>query len=378
MNVGTIRERKAEEHRVGLTPLGVQALRQAGHTVLVERGAGEGSGFSDDQYAQAGARLVDTPQEVAQACDLLVKVKEPIPAEYALLRRDLILFAYLHLAASPELTKQILAAGTTAVAYETIQKPDGSLPLLAPMSQVAGRMAAEMGVHLLKRPGPARGKLVGGIAGVAPARVVILGSGNVATAACRVLVGLEARVTVVSSDLARLAYLQEHFAGRIATRVATPPALTDELRGADLLITAVLVPGALAPKVVTREMVRSMGPGAVVVDVSIDQGAAVETSRPTTHAEPTFVEEGVIHYCVANMPGAVPQTATEVLTLATLPYVQRLANEGLDALRRDASLAAGVNAVNGRLTRPEIGEALGLPYTPLQEVLALAQAGAGR
>jgi len=373
MNVGTIRERKVEEYRVGLTPLGVKALREAGHAVLVEQGAGEGSGFGDDQYREAGATLLGTPQEVAQACDLLVKVKEPTPAEYALLRRDLILFAYLHLAALPELTKRILVSGTTAIAYEMVRQADGSFPLLAPMSQVAGRMAAEIGVHLLKRPGPGRGKLVGGIAGVTPARVVIVGSGNVATAACRVLTGLEAHVTVMSDDLARLACLQEHFGNCITTRVATPPALAEELRGTDLLIAAVLVPGAATPKVVTREMVRSMGPGAVVVDVSIDQGGAVETSRLTTHAEPTFVEEGVIHYCVPNMPGVVPQTATEALTSATLPYILRLASGGLDALRQDASLAEGVSAMKGKLTRPEVAEAWGLPYTPLKVVLEMAQ-----
>lgn len=369
MNVGTIRETKVEEYRVGLTPLGVRALREAGHTVLVERGAGQGSGFSDDRYGDAGATLLDTPQEVATACDLLVKVKEPTPAEYGLLRSGLILFTYLHLAALPELTQRVLASGATAIAYETVQEVDGSLPLLAPMSQVAGRMAAEIGVHLLKRPGPGRGKLVGGVAGVTPGRAAILGSGNVATAACRVLIGLEARTTVMSRDLRRLAYLEEHFGGRIATRVATSASLAEELAGADLLIAAILIPGAATPKVVTRQMVRSMGPGAVIVDVCIDQGGAVETSQPTTHAQPTFVEEGVIHYCVPNMPGAVPQTSTEALTSATLPYVLRLANQGLDAIRRDAALARGVSALEGKLTCQPVAQALGLPYTPLEEVL---------
>ncbi|MGQ9573323.1 MAG: alanine dehydrogenase [Dehalococcoidia bacterium] len=369
MNVGTIRETKVEECRVGLTPLGVSALREAGHTVLVERGAGQGSGFSDDQYAQAGATLLDTAQEVAARCDLLVKVKELTPAEYTLLRPGLILFTYLHLAALPELAERVLASGATAIAYETVQLPDGSLPLLAPMSQVAGRMAAEIGVHLLKRPGPGRGKLIGGVAGVAPGRAAILGSGSVATAACRVLIGLEARTTVMSRDLRRLAYLEEHFGGRIATRVATSSTLAEELAGADLLIAAILVPGAATPKVVTRKMVRSMGPGAVIVDVCIDQGGAVETSRPTTHAKPTFVEEGVIHYCVPNMPGAVPQTSTEALTSATLPYVLTLADHGLDAIRQDTALAMGVNAFQGKLTCRGVAEALGLPYTPLEEVL---------
>jgi alanine dehydrogenase len=369
VNVGTIRETKVEEHRVGLTPLGVRALRQDGHTVLLERGAGQGSDFSDDQYSDAGATLLDTPQEVAGRCDLLVKVKEPIPTEYGLFRPDLILFTYLHLAALPDLTERILASGMTAIAYETVQEADGSLPLLAPMSQVAGRMAAEIGVHLLKRPGPGRGKLIGGVAGVAPGRAVILGSGSVATAACRVLIGLEARTTVMSRDLRRLAYLEEHFGGRIATRVATSASLTQELAGADLLITAILVPCARTPKVVTREMVRSMGPGAVIIDVCIDQGGAVETSRPTTHAQPTFVEEGVVHYCVPNMPGAVPQTSTEALASATLPYVLALANQGLDAVRQDAALAKGVNALGGKLTCQQVAEALSLPYTPLEEVL---------
>lgn len=369
MNVGTIRETKVGEYRVGLTPLGVRALRDAGHTVLVERGAGQGSGFGDDQYGDAGAIFLDTPQEVAGRCDLLVKVKEPIPAEYSLLQSGLILFTYLHLAALPELTERILASGLTAIAYETVQQADGSLPLLAPMSQVAGRMAAEMGVHLLKRPGPGRGKLVGGVAGVAPGRVVILGSGSVGTAACRALVGLDAHVTVISLDLDRLAYLQEHFGGRIATRVSTSASLAQELAGADLLIAAILVPGALTPKVVTRQMVRSMGPGAVIVDVCIDQGGALETSRPTTHTQPTFVEEGVVHYCVPNMAGAVPQTSTEALTSATLPYVLDLANQGLDAARQDAALAKGINALKGKLTCPRVAEALGLPCTPLEELL---------
>jgi len=369
MNVGTIKETKVEEYRVGLTPAGVGALVQRGHTAIVERGAGQGSGFSDDEYRRAGATLVDTPQEVARQCDLLVKVKELLPPEFGLLRPELILFTYLHLAALPDLTKALLSSGATAIAYETMQKPDGSLPLLIPMSQVAGRMAAEIGAHLLKRPGPGRGKLLGGVSGVLPARAVVLGSGSVATAACRVLVGLEARITVMSNDLQRLACLEEHFGGRIATRVISPLSLAEELAGADLLITGVLVPGAATPKVVTREMVRSMGPGAVVIDVDIDQGGAVETAHPTSHAEPTYIEEGVIHYCVANMPGAVPRTSTEALTSATLPYVLKLADEGLGAIRKDPSLAAGVNVIRGKVTCQGVAQALGLPCTPLEEVL---------
>lgn len=369
MKVGTIKETKTEEYRVGLTPGGVGTLVEAGHTVLVERGAGEGSGFSDERYAAAGATLVDTAAEVATVCDLLVKVKEPQPSEYLFFREDLLLFAYLHLAPNPELTERFLASGMTAIAYETVQEPDGSMPLLAPMSQIAGRMAAEMGAHLLKRPGPGRGKALGGIAGVAPCHAVILGSGNVATAACRVLMGLEARIMVMSRDLRRLAYLEEHFGGRIATRVSTPINLEEELEGADLLITAILVPGGKAPKVITRHMIRSMGTGAVLIDVSIDQGGTSETSRPTTHADPTYVEEGVIHYCVPNMPGAVPRTATEALTSATLPYVLRLANDGKNALRHDPALARGVNIMKGKITCQPLAEALGRPFTPLEDVL---------
>ena len=369
MNVGTIKETKEQEDRVGLTPAGAGALVQAGHTVIVERGAGEGAGFSDDEYRRAGATLVESPQEVAGRCDLLVKVKELLPPEFGLLRKDFILFGFLHLPALPDFADAVLTSGATAIAFETVQKPDGSLPILMPMSQVAGRMAAEMGAQLLKRPGPGRGKLLGGAPGVAPARAVVLGSGSVATAACRALVGFEARVTVLSPDLRRLAYLEELFGGRIATRAVSPVALAEELAGADLLITGVQVPGAVTPKVVTREMVRSMGPGAVIIDVDIDLGGAVETARLTSHSDPTYIEEGVIHYCVPNMPGAVPRTATEALAAATLPYILALAQDGLDAIRKDSSLAAGVNAIRGKVTHERLAQALNLPYTPLAEVL---------
>jgi alanine dehydrogenase len=369
MNVGTIKETKEQEDRVGLTPAGAGALVQAGHTVIVERGAGEGAGFSDDEYRRAGATLVESPQDVASRCDLLVKVKELLPPEFGLLRGELILFGFLHLPALPDFADAVLTSGATAIAFETVQKPDGSLPILMPMSQVAGRMAAEMGSQLLKRPGPGRGKLLGGGPGVAPARAVVLGSGSVATAACRALVGFEARVTVLSPDLQRLAYLEELFGERIATRAVSPVALAEELAGADLLITGVQVPGAVTPKVVTREMVRSMGPGAVIIDVDIDLGGAVETARLTSHSDPTYIEEGVIHYCVPNMPGAVPRTATEALAAATLPYILALAQDGLDAIRKDSSLAAGVNAIRGKVTHERLARALNLPYTPLAEVL---------
>jgi alanine dehydrogenase len=369
MNVGTIREAKEGEDRVGLTPAGAGALTQAGHAAIVERGAGEGAGFDDDEYRRAGATLVESPQEVTSQCGLLVKVKELLPPEFGLLRPELILFSFLHLPALPDFTDAVLSSGATAIGFENVQNPDGSLPLLTPMSQVAGRMAAEMGAQLLKRPGPGRGKLLAGAPGVAPARAVVLGSGSVATGACRALVGFEARVTVMSPDLRRLAYLGELFDGRLATRVVSPVALAEELAGADLLITGVQVPGAVTPKLVTREMVRSMGPGAVIIDVDIDLGGAVETARLTSHADPIYIEEGVIHYCVPNMPGAVPRTATEALAAATLPYVLALAEDGLGAIAKDSSLAAGVNAIKGKVTHERLAQTSGRPYTPLAEVL---------
>ncbi|MDO8616147.1 MAG: alanine dehydrogenase [Dehalococcoidia bacterium] len=369
MKVGTIKETKIEEYRVGLTPAGVQALAQAGHDVLVERDAGTAAGYSDDQYAAAGAQLCATAQEVAAAVGLLVKVKEPLAAEFPLLRPGLLLFTYLHLAPAPELTQALLASRTNAIAYETVRKADGSLPLLIPMSQVAGRMAAEIAAQFLKKPGPGRGKLLGGIAGVAPARALVIGSGNVGTAASRVLVALGARVTVTSKDLQRLSALEAQLRGPIATRVTSPAVLTEELSGADILIGAVLVPGGIAPKLVTREMVRSMGAGAVIVDVCIDQGGIAATSRPTSHTAPIYVEEGVIHYCVPNMPGAVPRTSTEALTGATLPYVLKLADGGLGALRGDPALAAGAGTINGRLTAEAVAAVQGREYTSLEQAL---------
>lgn len=365
MRVGTVRERKDGELRVGLTPEGAHALVDRGHDVLIEAGAGAGSGHSDEDYVAAGARIAPDAATVWGSCDLVVKVKEPIESEYGYLHRECVLFTYLHLAADRPLTNALLERRVTSIAYELVTRPDGSLPLLAPMSQVAGRMAAEMGAQLLKHPGPGRGKLLGGVAGVPPGKAVILGSGTVATAAARVLMGLEARTTVMSRDLARLQWLQEHFGGRIATRTSSPHSIAQELLDADLLITAVLVPGAAAPKIVTRAMVREMGDGAVIVDVSIDQGGAVETSRPTTHSNPTYVEEGVVHYCVTNMPGAVPHTSTLALTSATLPYVELLADLSVEkALKRDRSLATGLSTYDGQLITEAVGQALGIETSP--------------
>ncbi len=370
MRVGTIKETKNEEFRVGLTPAGVRALVAAGHEVLVERGAGVGSGYADAAYEAAGAKLCGGAAEVSAGVEMLVKVKEILPAEYGLLRPGLLLFTYLHLAPEPAFTSRLLESRTNSIAYEAVQRPDGSLPLLVPMSQVAGRMAGEIAAQLLKKPGPGRGKLLGGIAGAAPARALVVGSGTVGTSATRVLVALGARVTVSSRDLQRLSAIDALLGDRVATRVSSPTVLEEELARADILIGAVLVPAGIAPKLVSRAMVRSMGEGAVIVDVGIDQGGICETSRPTTHDAPTYLEEGVIHYCVPNMPGAVPQTSTEALTGATLPYVLKLADRGLEALRDDASLARGASTINGKLTSKPVADAQGLPYTPLEQALA--------
>ncbi|MGD9935140.1 MAG: alanine dehydrogenase [Dehalococcoidia bacterium] len=362
MRIGTVRERKDGEQRVGLTPLGARVLRERGHTVVVEAGAGLGSGFTDAAYAAVGAEVAKSAAEVWGNAGLVVKVKEPIEEEFGYLRRGCALVTYLHLATARPLTERLIESGCRSLAYEMATAADGSHPLLAPMSQVAGRMAAEMGAQLLKRPGPGRGKLLGGIAGVPPGRAVVIGSGVVATAAVRVLVGLEASVTVLSPHLTSLRMLQEQFGGRVVTRVSNSQSVAEEVEGADLTILAVLVPGAAAPHVLSRKMVRSMGEGAVIVDVSIDQGGAAETSRPTSHSQPTYVEEGVVHYCVTNMPGAVPRTSTEALTSATLPYVTAIADDGLEgALRRDPVLAAAVSTWDGGLVRGPVAELFGLP-----------------
>jgi alanine dehydrogenase len=369
MRVGTIRETKTEEYRVGLTPTGVHALAEAGHEVLVETGAGIGSGFPDSAYEAAGGRICATAGEVADSVELLVKVKEILPPEFPLLRPGLLLFTYLHLAPDPALTRALLDSRTNAIAYETVERPDGSLPLLIPMSQVAGRMAGEIAGQFLKKPGPGRGKLLGGIAGVAPARALVVGSGTVGANAARVLVALGARVTVTSRDIHKLAGMETQFRGSLATRVSSPAVIREEIAGADVLIGAVLVPGGAAPKLVTRDMVRSMGDGAVIVDVCIDQGGICETSRVTSHIDPVYVEEGVVHYCVPNMPGAVPRTSTEALTGATLPYVLKLGSAGLDALRDDPGLTAGAATIDGHLTSAGVAAAQGLECTPVENVL---------
>jgi len=350
MIVGTVREIKTEEYRVGLTPEGVRELVAAGHRVLVEAGAGLGSGHSDDAYTASGAQLTNDEGVWAEA-GFVIKVKEPQAPEFSRLRRDQTLFTYLHLAAAPGVAQALLDAGTTGIAYETVELPNGALPLLIPMSQIAGRMATQAGAHFLEKPNGGRGKLLSGLPGSPAARVVILGAGTVSTNACSVAVAMGADVTVVSRGLEGLRRIEERWPGRVRTLTLTPMGLRRAIEGADLLISGILIHGgSAAPRLLDREDLRLLGSGSVVVDVSIDQGGILETSRPTTHAEPAYIEEGVIHYCVANMPGAVPNTSTAALTAATLPYVLQLADLGTDAaLAADSSLARGLMTHEGRL-----------------------------
>lgn len=371
MVVGVPREIKPQEHRVAVTPAGVEVLRRHGHRVLVQAGAGEGSGFADGDYAAAGAEVVSSAEEVYGRAELVLKVKEPQPEEYGLLRPEQMLFTYLHLAPEPRLTRALVERGVTAIAYETVQREDGSLPLLTPMSEIAGRMAPQVGAHFLLRPQGGRGVLLGGVPGVPPGDVVILGGGVVGTNAARVALGLGARVTVVDVNPARLRALDDLFRGHVTTLMSNPYNIARVVQRADLLIGAVLVPGARAPHLVTEEMVRTMKPGSVIVDVAIDQGGSIATcDRVTTHEDPTYVKHGVVHYAVANMPGAVPRTSTLALTNATLPYALRLADLGFErAVREDPALARGVNTCRGRVTHPAVAEAHGLPYVPLEHVL---------
>ena len=340
--------------------------------MLIETQAGVGSNYLDEEYSQAGAQLLATPAEVYARAELMCEVKEPQPSEFALLREGQLLLTYLHLAAEPEVTDALLAAGCIAIGYETVRRDDGFLPLLAPMSEIAGRMAVEVGGHFLKRPGPGRGVLLGGLPGVPPAHVVIVGSGNVGKNACRAAVGAGARVTVTSINGDQLRALEELYAGRIETMLTSPQSLATVIEGADLLIGAVLVAGRRAPKVVTRDMVRSMGPGAVVVDVAVDQGGCVETTRPPDHRQPVYVEEGVVHYAVPNMPGSVPRTSSRALTGLTLPYILRIADEGFEAaIRLHPDLRRAVNVYRGELTHRGVAESLGRSWTPIEELAAV-------
>jgi alanine dehydrogenase len=370
VKIGVPKEIKTHEYRVGLTPAGARELVLHGHTVLVEQGAGAGIGSGDDAYRAAGASILPSAEAVFADAETIVKVKEPQPAEIARIRPGQVLFTYLHLAADREQTLGLLRSGATCIAYETVTDSFGTLPLLAPMSEVAGRMAVQVGAHCLEREQGGAGILLGGVPGVPPAKVVVLGGGVSGTHAARMAVGLEASVTIIDRSLRRLNELDLQFGARATTQFATAEAIEHHVLAADLVIGAVLVPGAAAPKLVTRETVRRMRPGSVLVDIAIDQGGCFETSRPTTHAAPTYVEEGVVHYCVTNMPGAVARTSTLALTNATLPFVLALAEKGYRrALTDDPHLRAGLNIHAGRITHDAVARALDLARVPALEAL---------
>ena len=359
MLIGVPREVKAQEYRVGMTPAGVRELTSSGAQVLVEAGAGQAIGLSDDLYRQAGATLAGTAEQVFAESDMIVKVKEPQPEECRLLQPGQLLFTYLHLAAAPQQAELLMASGATCIAYETVTSPQGGLPLLAPMSLIAGRLSVQAGAHHMEIHQGGNGTLLGGVPGVAPGRVLVLGGGVVGSSAIRVALGMGADVTVLDRSVSRLGELDEQYRGQLRTVYSTAEAVEEHAREADLIIGAVLIPGASAPKLITRNMLCDLKPGTVMVDVAIDQGGCFETSRPTTHADPTYVIDDVLHYCVANMPGAVARTSTMALTNATLPYVQKLANAELaDLINTDHHIAAGVNVLQGELTHPAVAEAL--------------------
>ncbi len=370
MIVGLPKEIKDNEYRVGLTPAGVRALTDAAHQVVVEKSAGEGSGFEDALYQKAGAQIIGSADEVWSQADMIVKVKEPIAPEYPRMREGQLLFTYLHLAPDPKLTSALLERKVTGVAYETITDRRGTLPLLTPMSEVAGRMAIQVGAHYLEKMSGGAGILLGGVPGVPAARVVIIGGGVVGTNAAKIAVGMGAHVTIIDNNLDRLRELDDIFLSKISTLASSAYMIHDAISTADLIVGAVLVPGAAAPRLVTRNMLKDVPNGAVIVDVAVDQGGCIETTHPTTHSDPTYYVEGVLHYCVANMPGAVPRTSTFALTNATLPYALKLANLGfLDAIAHDPHLKEGVNTYAGHCTYEAVASAQGLQYTPLDRLL---------
>ncbi len=370
MIIGIPKEIKESENRVAMTPPGVKSLCQSGHQVIVEKSAGEGSGFADEDYVRFGANLAENATDVWKEANMVLKVKEPLPSEYGFFRPDLILFTYLHLAANPQLAEALVDSGITAIAYETVQQQDGSLPLLIPMSEIAGRMSVQTGAHFLEKAYGGRGELLGGVPGVPPARVVIVGGGTVGTGAARIAVGMGADVTILDANVARLRYLEDVFGARLKTVMSSEYNLTEAIDGCDLLIGSVLIPGARAPKLVSKEMVQGMHQGAVVVDVAIDQGGSIETiDRVTTHKDPVYTCYGVLHYAVANMPGAVPRTSTLALTNVTTPFATLLANEGIGCTRKNSVLAKGVNVLRGHVTHQAVATALGKPAATLGEVL---------
>ena len=368
MKIGVVKEIKQDEYRVALTPAGARELVRNGHQVLVESGAGEGSAFSDSAYRAVGARL-SSAAEIWGEAELLLKVKEPLPEEYPRIRAGQTLFTYLHLAPAPELTRALMASGATCIAYETVETDDHRLPLLAPMSEVAGRLAPQMGAMSLEKPRGGRGMLLGGVPGVPPAKVVVLGGGIVGYNAALIAVGMQADVWVLERSVDRMRELDTMLGGRITLSISNRHAVEEAIVDADLVIGAVLVHGAKAPHLVTRDMLGLMKRAAVLVDVAIDQGGCFETSRPTTHSDPVYEVDGVVHYCVANMPGAVPITSTKGLTNVTLPFVELIARYGaVDAMRRSKPLARGLNVMSGKVVNEAVAEAVGVPYTPIGEV----------
>ncbi|MCC6444707.1 MAG: alanine dehydrogenase [Armatimonadetes bacterium] len=370
MIVGVPKEIKPSEYRVALVPAGVESLIKAGHSVLAEASAGLGTGIPDSDYEAAGATICPTAADVYARAEMIVKVKEPLPEEYALIRPGQVLFTYFHFAASRELTESMIERKAVCIAYETMQEENGSLPLLTPMSEVAGRMAVQEGAKYLERPFEGRGILLAGVPGVAPANVMIIGGGVVGSNAALIAAGLGARVTVLDINLDRLRYLEDILPPNVTTLMSNSVNIREKLKEADLVIGAVLLPGAKAPVLVTREMLSLMKPGAVIVDVAIDQGGCIETSRPTTHQQPTYIVDGVVHYCVANMPGAVAGTSTYALTNATLPYVLKLANRGYrESAKARKAIRLGLNVVQGNVCYKEISDLFRMPYTPVEEVL---------
>ncbi len=371
MIVGIPKEIKSNENRVAITPAGVELLKQAGHVVLIETNAGIGSSFSDENYLAHGAEIRATAKEIWEEADLILKVKEPQPSEYSFFREDLILFTYLHLAPEPELTKQLMEKQVAAIAYETVQLDNGALPLLTPMSEVAGRMAVQVGAQFLEKTRGGKGVLLGGIPGVPPGEVVILGGGIVGTNAAKMAIGLGASVTLLDINPERLRQLDDQFGGRLKTVISNSYHIAEAVKKADLLIGAVLIPGRRAPRLVTEEMVKTMSAGSVIIDVAVDQGGSIETiDRVTTHQEPTYVKHGVIHYAVANIPGAVPRTSTMALSNVTMPYVLQIASQGLkQALVGNKPLRRGVNVLKGKVTYRAVAESLQLPYVPIEQMI---------
>jgi alanine dehydrogenase len=368
MKIGVAKEIKKDEYRVALTTAGVRELVARGHEVIVETGAGEGSAFADDDYRAAGAEIVPV-DSVWGDSEMVLKVKEPLDGEWQKLSPGQILFTYLHLAAAPELTRGLVESGATCIAYETVETADHRLPLLAPMSEVAGRLAAQVGAYYLMKPFGGRGRLMGGVPGVLPAKVLVFGGGIVGYNAALIAQGMQAEVTIFERSVDRMRDLDVSLGRTVLLTMSSRQAIEEELPDADLVIGGVLIPGAKAPRLITREMLSIMKPGSVLVDVAIDQGGCFETSRPTTHTDPTYVVDGVLHYCVANMPGAVPITSTGALTNVTLPYVEALADKGAArAIAEDPALAKGVNVIDGKVTYQQVADAVGLEYTPLDQV----------